>query len=205
MEVMLDIETMGRTPGCAVISIAAIAFSFEEPLIQFEDLLHKSIGRTFYRNITLQSNELANLHLDANTVDWWLTCTSHEAKLALQTPEPISLVEALNQLALFIDSLSPFGQTQVWAKDPSFDCNILRAANEAARGSTYPLGWTHRDENSVRTISRLAKTMYPDLELNPDGLEGDEHNPLHDAYNQMVQTVRAYQALMYRRYEGITS
>jgi len=57
--VMIDIETLGTEPGCAILSIGAVHFTAA------------GRGETLYRNIDRASCEDAGLEIDEETVKWW--------------------------------------------------------------------------------------------------------------------------------------
>ena len=57
--IMLDMETLGTRPGCAILSIAAVPFSSQYDL------------EPFYLKISATSCTDAGLHVDDATVAWW--------------------------------------------------------------------------------------------------------------------------------------
>ena len=60
--VMIDLETMGLSPGCAITQIGACFF----------DLNTLTFGNTFQVNIDLISSCEMGFVLEPHTVDWWM-------------------------------------------------------------------------------------------------------------------------------------
>ena len=152
--VMIDIETLGLEPGCAVLSIGAVEFGPD------------GLADTFERSISLESCEAAGLTIDAATLEWWLD-QDESVQDVLVGGDPLE--EALEDFSDWF----PIG-AKVWANAPSFDCSILEAAFEAV-GMSEP--WSFRDERCVRTLRSLPVAV--DLDQ-----EGNTHDALDDAIHQ---------------------
>ena len=80
--VMVDIETLGREPGCVVVSIGAVEFGYG-----IKDELDLDVAPT--------SCQRAGLDIDAETLAWWLT-QGEAARSQLLGGQP--LAEALDEL-----------------------------------------------------------------------------------------------------------
>jgi len=59
---MIDLETMSTRPNAAIVAIGAVAFNFAT----------LEIGPKFYTVIDLRSAQDVGLHVDGDTVLWWL-------------------------------------------------------------------------------------------------------------------------------------
>jgi len=57
--VMLDIETLGQSPGCAILSVGAVRFN------------QRGLGAEFYRSVSREDCERLGLAVDEDTVAWW--------------------------------------------------------------------------------------------------------------------------------------
>jgi hypothetical protein len=152
--VMIDIETLGTDPGAAIVSIGAVRFDAG------------TLGETLFRTVDFVSCEAVGLHIDAETLDWWL---HRSDKAQEQLTDGVTITTALNDLAVFID-----GVEEVWANSPSFDCAILEAAYEAAEMDVPWDFWQMRD---FRTLKNLP--VAPDIDH-----DGIEHDALDDAKHQ---------------------
>jgi len=163
---MLDLETMGKASGCAIISIGAVAFDLEE----------QKLGSEFYVNVDLQSCMDAGLTVDASTVMWWLS-QSDGARSAL-ADSPIHLVEALSRFDKFI-SLATFGagSVRLWGNGAAFD-NVILSAAYSATGRTPP--WMFWNDMCYRTMK--SSFIGSDAERS----EGVQHHALDDAKWQAI-------------------
>jgi len=161
---MLDLETMGARPGCAIVSIGAVEF----------DIDTGGFGRSFYERVDLQSCLDAGLFVEASTVYWWLQ-QDEKARKELCNPNRLDLHKALTKLGSFMLDLGDF---QIWGNGASFDFGILEAAVHACGYKKEP--WNFRRERDVRTIVSIApqvKENYPFC--------GTQHNALDDCIHQV--------------------
>lgn len=152
--VMVDIETLGLEPGCAILSIGAVEFG------------PHGLGEEFYQNVDLPSCQEAGLTIDAGTLDWWL---GQDADAQHVLTGGMRLSKALWQLSSFYRDAD-----EIWAYSPSFDCEILKAGYEA---TDMTPAWTYQEERCARTIANLD--IAPELDR-----DGTEHDALDDAKHQ---------------------
>lgn len=157
--VMVDLETLGREAGAAILSIGAVTFDRE------------GVHDTFYRNIDLETCEQAGLTVETSTLAWWLD-QGEEAQDVLRGGG--NLEDALNDFADFYDDAE-----EIWANSPSFDCEILGHAYDAL-GIEQP--WGFREERDYRTLRELPGAVWVDR-------QGTHHNALDDAKHQAKKVV----------------
>ncbi|MGO2334335.1 3'-5' exonuclease [Providencia sp.] len=164
---MVDLETMSNKGNAAIVSIGAVAF---EPSTG-------EIGPSFYTTVDLTSCERAGLHINADTVLWWMK-QSAEARAAI--------VADGDELHIALISLSVFSReiltddVQVWGNGVDFDNVILRNAYDAV--SIEPF-WKHWNNRCVRTIVELGRNAGIDPKKTLQ-FEGEQHNALADAIHQ---------------------
>ncbi|QJI52284.1 hypothetical protein [Cronobacter phage JC01] len=158
-DVMIDIETLGRSPGCSVLSIGAVAF----------DRYTGEIGETFYCCMGYE-NARAFGHVDPDTLEWWQK-QSDAAKQDAFNGSDNPRESALK----FIQWLD--GNDLVWGNGSVFDITILEAWFAQLHLPTPWKFWNIRD---VRTAVDLAG-------INPLKFEreGTFHNALDDAIHQV--------------------
>ena len=162
--VMLDLETMGKRAGCAIVSIGAVEF----------DINNGGIGRTFYKVVNLQSCLNVGLFIDASTLYWWLQ-QSDAARQAICKPAD-SIQTVLEELRSFLACLGDF---QIWGDGARFDIGILEAAYFAiGRGETLP--WYFRNERDVRTLVSFDPAVKFEIPFT-----GTIHNPIDDCVYQI--------------------
>jgi hypothetical protein len=152
--VMVDIETLGTEPGCAILSIGAVRFDGGQ------------LGDTFYETISAQSCQNKGLSIDAGTLEWWLD-QDEEAQDVLSGG--LGLAWALAEFANWYDDAD-----EIWANSPSFDCEILAAAYDAV---DKDVPWDFWQERDFRTLKNLP--VAPEIEHS-----GVEHDALDDAKHQ---------------------
>ncbi|MDD9340215.1 MAG: 3'-5' exoribonuclease [Providencia heimbachae] len=164
---MVDLETMSNKGNAAIVSIGAVAF---EPSIG-------EIGPTFYQVVDLRSCERVGLHIDADTVLWWMRKSS-EARAAI-VAEGSDLSLALSNLGAFSrENLTD--DVQVWGNGVDFDNVILRNAYNVVGLEPF---WKHWNNRCVRTIVELGRNAGIDPKKTL-GFVGEPHNALDDAIHQ---------------------
>lgn len=158
-DVMIDIETLGRGPGCAVLSIGAVAF----------DRYTGEIGETFYCCMGAKNAQKFG-HSHQDTLEWWAKQSDQAKQDAFNgSDDP---VESAKAFAAWIDS-----NDKVWGNGSVFDITILESWFEATGVAVPWKFWNIRD---VRTAVDLAG-------INPLKFEreGTFHNALDDAIHQV--------------------
>jgi hypothetical protein len=173
--VMIDLETLGRRPGCAIASIGAMDF---DPA-GGDDF----VAGEFYRAIDWEHSGLA---LEPETVAWWLGQPA-EARIELCEPEEglWALKPALWGLIGYLER-RPDDDLVLWCQGASFDFPILGAAYDHC-GIERP--WKYWQERCARTIRKVAGV----LEWARD--EVDKHHALRDAAHQVRCVQAALKAL----------
>ena len=158
---MLDLETLGTTPGCVVLSIGAVEFDLD------------GIKSEFHAHIDVDSSTAFGLKVDARTVMWWLD-QSKEAQNALLQADPFPIHDVLDALSDTFD----WKDLKVWANGASFDFPILEAVYKAAH-RTVP--WKYYNQMDFRTMKNLVPNgSYELLRVRP----GTAHDALDDARSQ---------------------
>lgn len=171
-DVMLDLETLGTRPGCAVLSIGACTFS---PTGHGTDA-------EFYANIDPQSCRDAGLYVDPATVEWW-SRQGDEAKAALMVDRR-PLKDALWAFATWWQTV---GGERVWSQGAAFDQPILEAAFVAAGFAGAPWAFWN---------SRCSRTLFAVADVDARHWKGAKHNALEDARAQ-AGAVQAAMAVLF--------
>lgn len=171
---MLDIETLGITPGSVILEAVAVVFD-ENDLNSFDDLLGK-------RSLRLSLNFLEQLQLglqvDPETAKFWnKRDLSKYNPLLLASASTKSLSSSLRELNEFcLDYTKASGS--IWCNSPSFDMELLKYVYRISKTTWDSPYWCERDVRTIKNFFRI------DLKA-PEGFE--KHNPLHDcAYQCMV-------------------
>lgn len=135
--VMVDLETWGTRPGSALRSIGAIVFNPKTGLL----------GKTFYANIDLPSQELIGLDVDPDTVDWW-SKQGEKAQMALELDQQPLLAVLLD----FAKWWGDVGGEYIWGHGANFDEVLLGVAYRKAKLEPPWQFWNVRCSRTVLAL-----------------------------------------------------
>ena len=168
---MLDLETWGTSPGCAIRSIGAVLFDFG----------NSNLGRSYYANVDEESCVALGLRIEPLVVAWWGE-QSPESQAALDTDRlPIST--ALDGLLRLIAENEEPEELCVWSHGATFDIPItdyaLRAANRRAP-------WKYQNGRDTRTLIWLGEQLGHTVAVPRIGIR---HHALDDAKSRALQMI----------------
>lgn len=168
---MLDIETMGNTPGAAIISIGAVFIK------------EGKLAEEFYMRTSLESCMQSGLTCDPSTIVWWMG-QDEDARKSITT-ESKHIGEALIQFHQWVHNAcnSDFKDLQVWGNASTFDVVLIE---EACRRMQYPIPWKFWGHRCYRTM----KNMFPNV-AKPDFV-GVKHHALDDAKFQALHLISIF-------------
>jgi hypothetical protein len=176
MNVMLDLETWGTRPGCAIRSIGAIAFDFA---------VENGRPIEFYCNIDALSCKEAGLVLEKGTVDWW----NQQSKTAIDAwsvnQKPLLIV--VREFKAWWASVS--GE-KVWSQGANFDSVLWEFACRAV-GLEAP--WRFFNVRDTRTLYDAAG-----LDSRTLANAGIAHHALDDCRHQIMLCRMAWRAIKSR-------
>lgn len=173
IHVMLDLETLGTKPGCAIISIAAVPFYLPDDI---------SIP-AFYLKVSRDSNILYGFHEDPRTLEWWFKQSFSSQEEAFS-----GTLSVLDMLSRFNDYLARIKhqvnskhlgvecEIYLWGNSAAFDLGILGAAYDMCWNGVRP--WNFRNEMCYRTLKNTLHHIPMETFL------GVKHSALADATNQ---------------------
>lgn len=167
----IDLETLGRRAGCAVLSVGAVAFGPGE--VDVDD--------AFYAEVDLASCTSLGLHVDPDTELWWDKQREENPAAAalLERTKPGGgakpLRDVMGELCVWVATKCG-SEARPWANGASFDIPIVEAAMEVV-GATPPWKfWNHRCH---RTVADHWKPWLPRFEF-----VGQQHHARDDAIHQ---------------------
>lgn len=162
IEIVVDLETMGNTPGSVITAIGAVAIIGRE--IQPDG---------FYAKINPQSCIDVGMKMDYSTVEWWMKQPDAAREQMFNAAGRVDLPVALLAFNAWIQSGSiGCDKPNIWGNDPSFDNTILADAYRLAK---LPRPWRHTENRCFRTLRNLFKGKYEEPEATI------KHHALHDA------------------------
>jgi 3' exoribonuclease, RNase T-like len=181
-EIMIDLETLGTSPGCAILQIGAVAFD----RTTFDTRVHPPFEAT----ITTASSEVAGFTASPSTAAWWATQPEAARKAVMNPPDAVPLLSALNAFRDWWSHLAVGADDLILWTQGNFDAPILEAALRRFEIQTPWKFWNVRD----------TRTAY-DVLLGPDGRKlikslprfAPEHTALGDAVHQVACLKRAYE------------
>jgi hypothetical protein len=165
--IMLDIETLGTTPGSALRSIGAVSFA-----------LTGEINAQFYVNIDRQSCLDAGLTVDPATEKWWSEQSKEARDAFLVDPQPLK-----HALREFDKWFRYQGASIVWAQGANFDPVLLEAAY-ARFDAKVP--WRFYNVRDTRTVYDVFNFDTRDLQR-----KRIHHNALDDTIHQVALVAAA--------------
>lgn len=178
-DVMVDLETLGKTPGCVILSLGAVQF----------DLYSGNLGAEFYQVVNTESCLKAGLTTEESTIEWWGR-QSDEARVTVTEAESTEtsypLFKVLTDFGGFLHQFN-LKTVRVWGNGADFDNAILACGYQAIR---QPLPWKFYHNRCHRTLKSFA----PDIKkvFNKDDVK---HNALTDAKVQAVQALEIFATL----------
>jgi DNA polymerase III epsilon subunit-like protein len=182
-DVMVDLETLGKGAGCAILSIGAVGF----------DPQTGEIDDGFYTVVSINSCVVHGLRFDEETLEWWGK-QSAEARTVLKAAyasDAPRLHPALQSFARYLNKVGGSQSVRLWGNGSDFDNAILASAYKAAG---IPPPWKFWDSRCYRTL----KNLHPEVALGPR--VGTFHNALDDAKTQAAHALAIFAA---RRPEAI--
>lgn len=168
--VMLDLETLGVSPGCTILSIGAAEFDRD------------GLKASFYGVISRASCRAAGLHEDPDTKAWWLR-QSPEARETLDEAtdknQSVSLGRVLFQFDFWLSQVAGLDDPErkgvaIWGNGADFDQPILA---EAYRRAGHELPWATYNSRCYRTL----KNLRPNIMM---VRKGTHHSARSDAQSQ---------------------
>lgn len=186
---MLDLETLGTTPGCVVLSIGIVPFN------PFAEKVDDVLGDNgFHVVINKQSCIDAMLHVDNSTAQWWAK-QSEEARHVLRQASDLEASEPLQDaLEMTEDYVNQFVEAKkalIWGNGADFDNPILTVAARQV-GVELPWKWGNR---CYRTVKNAAEFMHPGFKAPKLTRHGTYHNALDDAKSQALHMWELLQSL----------
>lgn len=175
--VMIDLETLGNRPGCAILSIGAVAF----------DPRNGQLGPELYVVASrVDQAKMPLLHESADTLKWWLS-QAEAARQVLDEADKktaLPLEKALAQLTNFLDKFG-LKRVKVWGNGSDFDNAILSCCYNAVG---LPVPWEYWNNRCYRTLKNLVPSEKPKR-------TGVYHNALDDAKTQALHAVELLRRL----------
>lgn len=162
MDVMLDLETLGKAAGCPILSIGACAFTPGQ-----------GPGDVFYEHMDIGMQAAFGLKMNPETVLWWMN-QSDAARQALLGGQ-LKAKDPSTVLYLFEEWYKRVGGTAIWGNGADFDLPILGALYDL---NNRPRPWAYNAGRCMRTIFSLVGKK--------PGAFGSKNDLAHDALSDAI-------------------
>lgn len=172
--VMIDTETLGRTPGSVVRSVAAVEF----------DPQTGETGRQKVWKIDLSDSIRYGFKVEASTLKWWMM-QSDEARREFVEGAETPLEDFFEEFMEFLADTDEERDFTLWCLQLDFDVAMLRSMY-----SWYNLNVYRCDEEVLPWNFRKVRDVRPYMDaLDSAGLlppkVADRHTPLADCLAQI--------------------
>lgn len=174
VNVMVDLETLGVTPGYKILAIGAVVMT------------PQGTGREFYCSVKRESQNRFGLRELPSTMEWWAKQSPAAREAAFADKSALVVEDALQNFSRWLVdvALDPMtGERRkvlVWGNGAGLDQPILSAVYTAVG---YNTPWKFYNERCYRTL----KNLYPGVKFyEPDV----KHHALEDAKAQAEHAIR---------------
>lgn len=177
MDMVLCAKTLGRRPGCLVMSIGAVMFDREGQ----DPAACLRAENQFYEPISAFDSSSHGFTSDPETLRWWKKQPSWSVVGADFMDSGTSVATACEKLAAFIAEHRP---TKIWSNSPTFHVAIIDTLFDKM-GLRSPIHY--RDQMDFRTLMDL---VYVDRDERPQ-IDGDDRFPSQHALGDGIVQARA--------------
>lgn len=172
--VMIDTETLGRTPGSVVRSVAAVEF----------DPKTGETGRQKVWKIDLTDSIRYGFKIESSTLKWWMM-QSDEARREFVEGAETPLEDFLEDFMQFIAATDEGNDFTLWCLQLDFDVAMLRSMY-----SWYNLNVYRCDEEVLPWNFRKVRDVRPYMDALDSAVllppkVADRHTPLADCLAQI--------------------
>ena len=168
-DLMIDIETAGRRPGCAIIQIAAVPFNINTGEVS---------KNTFKTSINLEGQFKNKFGYCPNTLGWWKK--ENKALFTKLSTSDVSYVEAGKAFQTYFNSLKDHKKIRTWGNSARFDMGIIEGWYIRAIGYKFQAFWNTWKERDVRTLHNLDTSIRKGVKF-----VGTKHDAIDDCKHQI--------------------
>lgn len=192
-DLMIDIETLGTTPGSIVLSLGATAF----------DISTGEIGPSFYQVLNKHEQVGYGATTDPDTLKWWDAQPAEARKVLMQAEtEGVDIKPHVHDFSDWLlehcygdlAAAKRYGRLErVWAQGQDFDFPLYKHAIY----SGYPRDmWAFHMQRDTRTAYDMADLLNgPVTVRDMVSREGTHHNAMDDTIHQAKCVIAAMQII----------
>lgn len=171
-DLMIDFETLAKTPRSTVISVGACFF----------DLDSGTIGPTFYMAFEIDEQLKRGREIDGDTLKFWMNQSGAAKKVFNEKAK--SAQEVLSTFAAWVLSNNTISKILPWGNGATFDISIFE---DLYRMYDIKCPWLYYNVMDLRTLRRFLANN-----AKVDKSAGVDHNALDDAIAQAKFAIEHY-------------
>lgn len=185
---MVDLETVGVHSFPVILSIGAVKFDFESPLLEPSEIArgithHDGKQPVYFNYVKFDTCIVAGASVDGDTLDWWLEDKQAAARqYAFNNKDGVPLRKMLEDFLFYCK-----GTKYIWSHGAVFDIAILSNALEHLGLPTWPMDF--RGVRDTRTLFDVADHKPNDWIISPRMIK---HHPVWDAWVQSINVQFAW-------------
>jgi hypothetical protein len=175
MDVMIDIESLGTSPDCTILSIGVVLF---DP---------KGIGITSKLELKPSVEEQTEIYkrsIDEGTLLWWSKQSPEALNEALSDEGRIPFKECMEKVYKFC-----WNHRAVWSNGAGFDVVVMESA---FRNLEMQIPWPYHSVRDTRTLFDICNVKLSDKKYQTK----TTHKAVEDAEHQAIVVQDAYKKLI---------
>lgn len=191
MELMIDIEALGKSPDSIILTIGAQLFdpTSEHEWVEgtvLDPVTRDRIPGELNIRIDVDEQEALGRTTDEDTIAWWAKQSPEAQEEAMGLEDRFKLADALNQLVRMAQTCGGKRNVRVWSKGPTYDIMMLENAMTQV-GIRPP--WEFWNVRDARTVFGLC----PSLDTKKNG--PISHRALDDCRKQITLLRESFKIL----------
>lgn len=171
-DLMIDFETLAKTPRATVISLGAVFF----------DEKTGQLGPTFYMAFEIDEQIKKGREIDADTLKWWMNQSGAAKKVFNEKAK--SAKEVLSLFSQWVLAQNTISKIQPWGNGSTFDISIIE---DLFRMYDIKCPWLYYNVYDLRTFRRYMANG-----AKVDKSAGTDHNALDDSIAQAKFVIEHY-------------
>lgn len=175
MDVMIDLETLGTSPNCVILTIGAVIFDPKGMGV---------IDKLELKPDVEEQTEKYNRQIDEGTLLWWSKQSPEALEEALGDTGRISYKECMEKLYKFC-----WNHRAVWSNGAGFDVVVVESA---FRELEMQIPWPYHSVRDTRTLYDICNVRLSDKKYQTK----TTHKAVEDAEHQAIVVQDAYKKLI---------
>lgn len=184
-----DIETLGKEPGCVIVSAAFLVFDFNN-----RKTFQEYVDDALYIKFSVKDQKENGRHIDGETLEWWKKQDDVVRKELMPSKADVSIADGCRMIHEYLAShgIHEANEKRVWrfVRGQDFDIPIMSEAMKSVGMKLPGAYWNSRD---IRTFISAALLDLTSITLYKDDREYKTipgfrmHDARHDIAKAVVE------------------